>query len=67
MNAEEIAARDRVAEKLRVMTETMQDIHRVSHQDRDKLAGDMLATGRRLERINTEAKIALIACDSFEA
>ena len=57
---------ERVAEKLRVMTAALQSIHREAHQDRDRMAGDVLATGRRLERINTEARAALIACDALE-
>ena len=55
-----------VAEKLRVMTAALQSIHREAHADRDRTAGDVLAIGRRLERINTEARVALIACDALE-
>ena len=50
----------RIADKLRTMTEALDQIKHLSSSTLDK--GDVLGAGRRLERICIEATVALEAC-----
>ena len=50
----------RIAIKLKTMTEALDVIKMESDNTKDK--GDVLGAGRRLERINIEATLALEAC-----